>query len=70
MLVPTTPVAIQPILLEGQREYAMFVDLKRRYRWVLEPYRYASLERLIADLSERVILPAEATSLAEPAHAR
>ena len=38
----------------------MFVDLKRRYHWVLEPYRYASPERLIADLSERVIVPAEA----------
>jgi hypothetical protein len=38
----------------------MFVDLKRRYHWVLEPYCYASGERLIADLSERVIIPAEA----------
>jgi uncharacterized protein YjbI with pentapeptide repeats len=60
MAVPTTPVPVQPVLLEGQREYAMFVDLKRRHHWVLEPYRYASPERLIADLSERVIVPAEA----------
>jgi Pentapeptide repeats (8 copies) len=60
MVVPTTPVAVQPVLLEGQREYAMFVDLRRRYGWVLEPYRYASPERLIGDLREQVIAPAEA----------
>jgi hypothetical protein len=38
----------------------MFVDLRSRHHWVLEPYSYASPERLIADLSERVIAPAEA----------
>ncbi len=38
----------------------MFVDLKRRYHWVLEPYCYASRERLIANLGEQVIRPAEA----------
>ena len=37
----------------------MFMDLKRRHHWVLEPYRYASPERLMADLGERVIGPAE-----------
>jgi hypothetical protein len=63
IVVPTTPVPVQPVLLEGQREYAMFVDLKRRYHWVLEPYRYASRERLLADLGERVIAPAEAKAL-------
>ena len=60
MVVPGTVVPVQPVLLEGQREYAMFVDLRRRYHWVLEPYSYASPERLIADLSEGVIVPAEA----------
>jgi uncharacterized protein YjbI with pentapeptide repeats len=60
MVVPTTPVPVQPVLLEGQREYAMFADLRRRHHWVLEPYCYASPERLIADLSEQVIVPAEA----------
>jgi hypothetical protein len=55
MLVLGTVVPVQPIVLEGQREYAMFVDLKRRYHWVLEPYCYASPERLMADLGKRVI---------------
>ena len=60
MLVPGTVVPVQPILLQGQSEYAMFIDLKRRYGWVLEPYLYASPERLITELSEGVIRPAEA----------
>jgi hypothetical protein len=59
-VVPGTVVPVQTIILEGQREYAMFVDLKTRYNWVLKPYRYKSKERLIAQLSERVIAPAEA----------
>jgi Pentapeptide repeats (8 copies) len=60
MVVPGTVVPVQPIILEGQREYAMFVDLKRRYRWVMEPYQYKSMEVLIAHLSVLVIAPAEA----------
>jgi hypothetical protein len=38
----------------------MFVDLRRRYHWVLEPYQYESKDSLITDLKERVIEPAEA----------
>jgi hypothetical protein len=60
MVVPGTVVPVQPILLEGQQEYAMFLDLKRRYHWVLEPHQYASPTLLIAHLEEQVIGPAEA----------
>jgi uncharacterized protein YjbI with pentapeptide repeats len=62
MLVPSTVVPVQPILLSGQTEYAMFVDLKRRYHWVLEPYAYKTSEQLIASLGT-VICPAEAKAL-------
>ena len=52
-------VPVQTILLEGQKEYSMFVDLKRRYNWVLEPYRYTTKETLLAELDQMVIAPAE-----------
>ena len=51
-------VPVQPLILEGGAEYSMFEHFKR-YPWVLETYRYPSSERLIADLGERVIVPAE-----------
>jgi uncharacterized protein YjbI with pentapeptide repeats len=63
MVVPVTVVPVQPVLLGGKSEYPMFVDLKQRYHWVLEPYHYNSPERLMADLGERVIGPAEAKAL-------
>ncbi len=59
-LVPGTVVPVQTIILEGQREYAMFPDLKTRYHWVLEPHQYKSQDLLIAQLGETVIAPAEA----------
>jgi uncharacterized protein YjbI with pentapeptide repeats len=58
-VVPTTPVPIQPILLSGSSEFAMFQDLRRRHHWVLTTHHYASQEQLIADLGEKVIRPAE-----------
>ena len=59
VIVPDLPsVPVQPLLLEGSAEYSMFEHFKR-YPWVLETYRYPSSERLIADLGERVIGPAE-----------
>lgn len=59
-IAPSTVVPIQAILAKSQREFAMFPDLQRRYHWVLEPYRYASPERLLTDLGKHVIAPAEA----------
>jgi uncharacterized protein YjbI with pentapeptide repeats len=59
-VVSGTLVPVQSIILEGQREYAMFSDLVRRHHWVLKPHKYKSKELLIAQLSERVIAPAEA----------
>jgi hypothetical protein len=58
-VVPSSPpVPVQPLILASQEEPGMF-DLFRRYPWVLPPHVYASPERLIADLGERVIGPAE-----------
>jgi hypothetical protein len=59
-IVPTTPVPVQPILLSGSIEFAMFRDLRPRYHWVLTTHRYDGQTQLIADLSEKVVAPAEA----------
>jgi uncharacterized protein YjbI with pentapeptide repeats len=59
MIVPDLPsVPVQPLLLEGSDEYGMFEHFKR-FPWVLETCSYPSSERLIANLGERVIGPAE-----------
>jgi hypothetical protein len=60
MVIPDAYVPVQPILLSGRGEFAMFADLQRRYHWVLTTHRYDTQEQLIADFGERVISPAEA----------
>src|SRR5262249_19709465 len=58
-IIPNTVVPVQTILLDGQREYAMFDDLKRRYHWVLKPHVYENQNTLVEGL-DAVIAPAEA----------
>src|SRR5262245_2103477 len=58
-VVPTTPVPVQPILLSGSSEFAMFEDLRRRHHWVLTTHPYDSQMQLIADLGEKAIRPEE-----------
>ena len=57
-IVPNLPsLPVQPLLLSSAYEYGMFRDLLD-YPWVLEPYRYDSLDELLACLETRVIAPA------------
>jgi uncharacterized protein YjbI with pentapeptide repeats len=58
-VVPTAPVPVQPIILSGCSEFAMFRDLRRRHHWVLTTHSYDSQQQLIAELGEKVIRPAE-----------
>ena len=60
MIVPHLPsVPVQPLLLNSEREYAMFEHFKR-YPWVLPIHRYDDQEALLASLEAKVIVPAEA----------
>jgi len=59
-IVPNLPsVPVQPLLLASQQEYGMFEHF-RRYPWVLKPVLYEDQEKLLAELEDRVIAPAEA----------
>jgi hypothetical protein len=62
-IVPSTFVPIQPILLAGEREYAMFEDLRMQYHWVLPTHRYTTEQQLIDGLGKCVIQPAEGKAI-------
>ena len=67
-IVPDLPsVPVQPILQAAAEEYSMFEHFTR-YPWVLETYRYQSLDEVITAFPEKVIAPAElkAKELARP----
>jgi hypothetical protein len=55
-IVPNNPsVMVQPLLLASQEEPGMF-DFLRKFPWVLEPYRYGNLKKLLASLEEVMAL--------------
>ena len=58
-IIPTFAVPVLPVLLEGKREYAMFVDFLKTYHWVLPIHYYTDQTHLLATLKEQVIDPAE-----------
>lgn len=58
-IVPHLPsVAVQPIMLSSDYEYALFEHIKR-YPWVLDVYIYDDQKMLLSNLKEKVIDPAE-----------
>jgi uncharacterized protein YjbI with pentapeptide repeats len=59
--VPDYMVPFAPILQQGEKPFAMFVDLQNQYDWVLQPViGYPSVDRLIEVLEEKIVRPAEA----------
>jgi uncharacterized protein YjbI with pentapeptide repeats len=59
-IIPHLPsVPVQPLILASENAYSMFEHFKRYY-WVLETHTYESCEKLIGELKEKVIAPAEA----------
>jgi len=59
-VVPDLAVPVQPLLLSGQNEFSMFVDLRKKYHWVLATHQYTDIADLLASLGDKVIAPAEA----------
>jgi uncharacterized protein YjbI with pentapeptide repeats len=57
-IAPDVAVPIQTIILDGQEPWSMFRDLRRKYHWVLEPFKYTDQQHLLAKLSD-VLAPAE-----------
>jgi hypothetical protein len=58
-IVPGLPsVPVQPLIASSDYEYGMFEHI-RRYPWVLDTYRYGSLDELLDALKAKVIDPAE-----------
>jgi hypothetical protein len=58
-IVPNLPsVPVQPVIVATQEEPGMF-DFYHPFPWFLNIHRYDNHKQLIADLGERVILPAE-----------
>ena len=58
-IVPDVMVPIRPLILASEEPWSMFKDLTRKYRWLMEPYRYSDLEHLLSTIDEGVIEPAE-----------
>jgi hypothetical protein len=58
-VIPHTVVPVQPLMLDGQREYSMFRNLRQRHHCVLPTYSYTDQAHLPATLQEHVIAPAE-----------
>src|SRR6266536_841925 len=58
-VVPGLAVPVQPVLLEGKKEYAMSIDLLSTYHWMLPIHFYKDQADLLTTLKEEVIDPAE-----------
>jgi hypothetical protein len=58
-IVPDLAIPVKPVLLKGSQEFAMFVDLRRKYHWVLATQEYQDANDLLASLGDKVIAPAE-----------
>ncbi len=63
--VPNYMIPFVPIIEKGERPFAMFQDLWKKYRnWVLSPLEYDTVENLLSVLDKAVVEPANEMFLA------
>jgi hypothetical protein len=56
--VPDYMIPFVPIIAEGEPAFSMFIDLRRKFDWVLDVLEYDSIDHLLAGLQDAVIAPA------------
>ncbi|GHO96093.1 hypothetical protein KSF_061410 [Reticulibacter mediterranei] len=62
---PIKPIISNELILkdgkevETWREYTMFQDLRKRYHWILDTFRYQDISHLIDSLQDDIIKPVE-----------
>jgi hypothetical protein len=56
--VPDYQIPFVPIIQEGEKPFAMMVDLQKKYNWVLDTLSYKSADDLIKALKPAIIDPA------------
>jgi hypothetical protein len=53
-------VPFQPVIQAGEKPFAMLQDLWIKHRdWVVEPFEYPSVDRLVETMDAEIIEPAE-----------
>jgi uncharacterized protein YjbI with pentapeptide repeats len=56
--VPDYMIPFVPIIQEGENPFSMFVDLQRKYNWVLPVLEYDTKEHLLKTIDDAIITPA------------
>lgn len=53
--VPDYQIPFVPIIQKGEEPFSMFIDLKGKYDWILEPIEYPSLDKLLQVFKNAII---------------
>jgi hypothetical protein len=59
LVIPAIAVPFVPIIRAGERPFAMFTALQRKYPWVLPVVTYRDEKHLLKVLRQRIVAPAE-----------
>ena len=56
--IPNYMIPFIPIIKHGEKPFSMFVDLKNKYSWVLDPLEYKTEEDLRKAFNKAILIPA------------